>query len=76
MTDGLTAALEPETTPTPWLIESSVAPLTLHDRTDVFPTVIVGGEAVKDATTGAGTGVTVTVALAFALPEEFVAVRV
>ena len=74
---GLTDVLVvPVTTPTPWSIESVVAPVTLQESVELAPGAIEVGDAVKDAITGTGTAVTVTVAVAVELPEEFVAVRV
>jgi hypothetical protein len=74
---GLTDVLVvPVTGPTPWSIESVVAPVTLQESVELAPGAIDAGDAVNDAITGTGTAVTVTVAVAVELPEEFMAVRV
>ena len=73
---GLTEVLEPATAPTPWSMETEVAPVKFQARTDDPPAVMFEGEAVKEPITGTGNADTVTVTLAVALPEEFVAVSV
>jgi hypothetical protein len=73
---GLTLVLVPVTVPTPWLIERDVAPVTLHPKSEEPPAVMVEGVAVKEDIVGTAAALTVTVALAVALPAEFVALRV
>ena len=63
--DGLTDLLVPVTEPTPWLMESVVAPLTFQARVDEPPEAIEAGVAVKEEMTGALAGVTVTVAVPY-----------
>ena len=45
--------LAPVTGPTPWSIESEVAPVTLHARVAGVPAATVAGVAVNDEITGA-----------------------
>ena len=73
---GLTEVLEPATAPTPWSMETEVAPVKFQASTDDPPAVMFEGEAVKEPITGTGNADTVTVTLAVALPEVFVAVSV
>ena len=61
--DGLTNLLVPATEPTPWLMDSEVAPFTFQARVDEPPEMMDVGVAVKDETTGAFAGATVTVAV-------------
>lgn len=72
---GLTTVLpEAETTPMPWLIETVVAPVVDQVRVEVWPAVIVDGDAVSLAV-----GMicwTVTFAVAVTVPPLPVAVRV
>jgi hypothetical protein len=56
--------LVPVTVPTPWSIESDVAPLTLHERVEDSPGEMVEGEAVKKAMTGTWPELTTTVTVA------------
>ena len=76
MAVGATEMLDPVATPTPWLIDTEVAPVTCQPSTDDPPAAIVDGEAVNDSITATGADVTVTVTLALELPEAFVAVSV
>jgi hypothetical protein len=50
---GVTDTLDPVTIPTPWLMTSEVAPVTLQERIAGDPTVTVAGEAPKNPTCGA-----------------------
>ena len=74
---GLTAMLVPVTTPTLGDIESVVvAPVTLHASVVLVPATMLAGVAVKDAITGLGGNVTVTLAVLVAVPALLVAVNV
>jgi hypothetical protein len=53
---GVTEVLDPVTAPTPWLIDSVVAPETLHDSVEDWPDVMLDCVAVKDEITGALVG--------------------
>lgn len=53
MVVGLTLTLPPATAPTPWLIDSDVAPVTFQASVEDPPAVIVAGVAVNDEITGA-----------------------
>ena len=48
--------LDPVTAPTPWLIETEVAPDTLQARVEDEPEVMVEGVAVNEEMTGAAGG--------------------
>ena len=48
--------LDPVTVPTPWLIDTDVAPVTLHARVDEPPGAMLEGVALNDAMTGAAGG--------------------
>ena len=65
----------PVTGPTPWSIESVVAPVTVQESVELPPGAIDVGDAVNEAITGTGT-TTVTVAVRVELPKAFVAVSV
>jgi hypothetical protein len=74
---GLTLVLAPVTTPTPWSMETLVAPVTLQDRVELWPAWIDAGVAKNDAMTGTDpAGVTVTIAVWVAEPAALVAVSV
>jgi len=63
-----------ETVPTPWLMETDVAPVTFHDSVAELPEVMEVGLAVKTAMVGGPA--TVIVADFVDGPVEFVAVIV
>lgn len=58
---GLTDLLVPVTVPTPWLMLRLVAPETVQLSSELWPKVIVAGDALKTVMLG-GVGVTVTLA--------------
>ena len=73
---GVTTTLVPVTVPTPWSIESVVAPVTTQARVEEPPREMVDGVAVKEVNTGSGALVTVTRAECDTEPAALVAVMV
>lgn len=67
---------EVDTVPTPWLMETEVAPLTVHDSVELLPEVIEAGLAVKLVISGGPDGLTVIMAVVADWPASFVAVIV
>ena len=73
---GMTVVLVPTTGPTPWSIESVVAPVTVQASTVDPPTATDGGVAVKDEMVG-GTGApTVRTSATVVAPAAFEPVTV
>ncbi len=65
------------TTPTPWFMETEVAPVTFHCSIEEYPTLTLSGLAVKLTITGSpADGVTFMVVETLTDPELFVAVNV
>ena len=62
--------------PTPWSIDTDVAPLTFHRSVACSPALIVTGLLVKELIVNAAGGATVTMTLAVTEPAVPVAVRV
>jgi hypothetical protein len=73
---GVTTTTYPVTAPIPLSIEIESAPFTDQDRVAEAPTTMLAGVAAKEAITGTGKGVTVTVAVDVAGPPALVAVKV
>ena len=73
---GETVTEVPVTVPTPGLIDSDVAPVTLHDSVELCPAWIDGGLATNDWIVGPAVLPTVTARVAVMLPDAFVAVSV
>jgi hypothetical protein len=73
---GETDTEVPVTVPTPWSIDTEVAPLTVHDSTELCPPGIDGGLATNDWIVGPALLPTVTARVAVMLPDAFVAVSV
>jgi len=67
---------EVDTVPSPWLMETEVAPLLLHDSVQLLPEVMEAGLAVKPAMVGGPDGLTVTLAVVVDEPASLVAVIV
>lgn len=67
---------EVDTVPTSWLMETDVAPVTLHDSVEALPEVIEAGLAVKLAIVGGPDGLTVTLAVVVDEPASLAAVIV
>ena len=73
---GRTVVLVPVTGPTPWSIESSVAPSTFQESTLDSPPAIAAGAAVKDTMVGRPEAPTVRTSAVVVVPVAFAAVTV
>lgn len=67
---------EADTVPTPWLMETEVAPLTAHESVELLPEVIEAGLAEKLVISGGPDGFTVTLAVVVDGPASLAAVIV